>query len=66
MVATVKSTAAVSDVPMTMRITLAGDGQQEMNRTTLISDWQRGYSLSRGRATTNGHSLSRSTHDGGC
>ena len=48
-VATVKSRAAVSDVPMTLRLSLAGRGLDEVNRTQAISDWQRGYSLERGR-----------------
>ena len=53
-VATVKSQAAVSDVPMTLRLSLAGRGLDEVNRTQAISDWQRGYSLDRGAQKTNG------------
>ena len=65
-IATVRSRAAVSDVPMTLRLSLVGDGQKEMNRTQAISDWQRGFSLERGRKVTTGHALRRGTHAGGC
>jgi hypothetical protein len=65
-IATVNSRAAVSDVPMTMRMSLVGDGQQEMNRTETMSDWQRGFSLDRGRQVTSGHRLRLGTHGGGC
>ena len=65
-IATARSRAAVSDVPMTLRLSLVGDGQEEMNRTKAISDWQRGFSLERGRSVTSGHALRRGTHSGGC
>jgi hypothetical protein len=65
-IATVRSRAAVSDVPMTLRLSLVGDGQREMNRTQAISDWQRGFSLERGRTVATGHALRRGTHAGGC
>jgi hypothetical protein len=65
-IATVRSAAAVSAVPMTLRLSLVGDGQREMNRTQAISDWQRGFSLERGRTVTTGHALRRGTHAGGC
>ena len=65
-VATVKSRAAVSDVPMTLRLSLAGRGLDEVNRTQAISDWQRGYSLDRGAQKTNGAPLQQGTHAGGC
>ena len=65
-IATVRSKAAVSDVPMTLRLSLVGDDQAEMNRTQAIFDWQRGYSLTSGRSVTSGHGLRRSTYAGGC
>ena len=65
-IATVRSRAAVSDVPMTLRLSLVGEGQQEMNRTKAISDWQRGFSLKRGRLATRGHALRAGNHAGGC
>ena len=61
-IATVRDAAAVSDVPMTMRLSLVGNGQEEMNRTMAISDWQRGWTLDRGKQDIRGHALTRGTH----
>ena len=49
-----------------MRLSLVGVGQEEMNRTMAISDWQRGWSLDRGRQDARGHALRAGTHSGGC
>ncbi len=65
-IATVKNSAAVSDVPMTLRLSLVGQGQSEMNRTQAIFDWQRGFSADPGRVVTSGHGLTRTTFAGGC
>jgi len=65
-IGTVRSSAAVSDVPLTMRLSLVGDPNHEMNKTTFISDWQRGYDLHRGRSVTSGKSLRHSKFSGGC
>jgi len=65
-IGTVRSRAAVSDVPMTLRLSLVGDGQHEMNKTQFISDWQRSFSLERGRKVTSGARLKTGTHAGGC
>ncbi len=65
-IATLKNPAAVSDVPMTMRLSLVGSGQREMNRTQAIFDWQRGFSADRGRSVVSGHSLRRTSHVAGC
>jgi hypothetical protein len=65
-IATVRSAAAVSDVPMTLRMVMAGEGQKEMNHTQAFSDWQRGFSLNRGRKVTRGHALRPGTYRDGC
>ncbi len=65
-IGTVRNAAAVSDVPMTLRLSLAGNGQHEMNRTQSISDWERGFTLEHGRHVTSGPSLRRSTFHAGC
>jgi hypothetical protein len=65
-IGTVRSRAAVSDVPLTMRLSLVGDQNREMNKTFFISDWQRGFDLKRGRSVTGGGSLKRSEFTGGC
>jgi hypothetical protein len=51
---------------MTLRFSLVGKGQQEMNRTQAISDWQRGFSLDRGRTVTSGKAPKRGSYTGGC
>lgn len=65
-IGTVRSGAAVSDVPLTMRLSLAGDQNREMNKTFFISDWQRGYDLHTGRSVTSGDSLRKGKYSGGC
>lgn len=61
-IGTVKSRAASSDVPMTLRLSMEGNGDQEMNHTELISDWQRAFTLKRGTKVTNGKGLKRSSY----
>jgi hypothetical protein len=65
-IGTVRSRAAVSDVPLTMRLSLVGDQNREMNKTVFISDWQRGFDMSSGKSVTSGRSLRRSGFSGGC
>ena len=65
-IATVRSPAAVPDVPMTLRMSMKGKGEAtEMNRTTALSDWQRAFPLKNGKLSTGGHALRRGTY-GGC
>lgn len=59
-IGTVKSRAASSDVPMTLRLSMEGAGDTEMNHTELISDWQRGFTLARGKQVTSGKALKKS------
>lgn len=59
-IGTVKSRAASSDVPMTLRLSMEGNGDQEMNHTELISDWQRAFTLKVGNQVTSGRGLKRS------
>ena len=65
-IGTVRSRAAVPDVPLTLRLRLVGEGNREMNTINFISDWQRGFSLDRGRRVASGPALKRGTHSGGC
>jgi len=60
-IGTVKSEAAVSDVPMTLRFSLVGDQTTERNQTGLISDWQRGFALESGTQVIAGPKLTKST-----
>ena len=65
-IATVRNQAAVPGVPLTLRLSLNGQGQQEMNRTQVFSDWQRGFSLDRGRRITSGKAPQQDAYVGGC
>lgn len=65
-VGTVRDDAAISGVPLTMRLTLDGDGRKEMNRTRAIWDWQRGFTLDRGDIPTSDRRLDRGRHDITC
>ena len=61
-IGTVRNRAVSSDVPMTLRFSMVGAGEQEMNATQLISDWQRGFTLSRGKQVRSGKALKRSSY----
>lgn len=58
-IGTVKSRAAVSDVPMTLRFAMVGDQATERNQTGVVSDWQRGFALGRGKQVTSGPGLKK-------
>ena len=58
-VGTVRSSAAVPDVPLTLRVRQVGDGQRAMNRTQSIFDWMRGFPLDTGEKVTSGPRLDR-------
>lgn len=65
-IGTVRSRAAVSDVPMTLRLSLEGDGDAEMNRTRSIYDWQRAWPIGPGRHVTNGPGMRTDPNGPGC
>lgn len=65
-IGTVKRKAAVPRVPLTMRLTQQGRGQEEMNRTQAIFDWMRGFDLSRGKKVKGGAPLKRRPYRAGC
>lgn len=48
---------AVPGVPMTLRVTMAGNGQEPMNQTRVMLDWVRGYPESTGRRAKGGARL---------
>ena len=64
-IGSVTDRSAIPGVPMTLRLSLEGDGQQEMNQVSLVSDWQRGFPIGTGRPTVSGHRLARHAA-GGC
>jgi hypothetical protein len=51
--------AAFPGVPMTLRLSLEGDAQKEMNQVSLVSDWQRGFPIASGQETVSPARLSR-------
>ena len=63
---TVKSRAAIPRVPLTMRISLVGSGQAEMNHTNVIMDWLRAFTLKRGKQPANGGKLAAGKHNLHC
>jgi hypothetical protein len=60
-IGTVRSAAATSDRPMTMRIGLVGAGDTERNHTSLFSDWVRSFPLGTGRQAGRGPALARTS-----
>ncbi|MBZ5741005.1 hypothetical protein [Nocardioides mangrovi] len=65
-VGVVNDPKAVSGVPMTLRFSLVGDGEKEMNHTMLFSDWQRSWTLDGGKQVTQGASLQRASYNASC
>ena len=65
-IGTVAGPAAFSGVPMTLRLSLVGAGQQEMNQASLISDWQRGFPLTTGRSVASSKPLPRTAAGPAC
>ena len=62
-VGTVRTKQAHLGRRLVPRYSLVG-GNQEMNGAQVDSDWQRGWSLARGRQVTSGPALTRSTYAG--
>lgn len=62
-VGVVRSKAAVSDVPMTMRFSLVGD-QSEHKNTAAYSDWQRHFGIGEGTQVKKGPALKKSALTG--
>lgn len=56
-VATVRDRAAWPGEPLTLRMSLVGD-EREHDNTSLFSDWQRSFTLDRGRQVTSGKKVS--------
>jgi hypothetical protein len=64
-IATVKGRAAQLGVPLVPRFSLVG-GPEEMNGAQVDSDWQRMFSLDRGKQVRSGRALSRRTYSETC
>lgn len=60
-IGTVKDATAVSGVPMTLRFSMVGDQTTEHNQTGVVSDWQRGFAINRGKQVRSGPALRAGT-----
>jgi hypothetical protein len=65
-VATLKVRRIAGNVPMTLRLSLVGSGDQEMASTVLLSDWQRAFPINRSPGVTSGAALTRSSYAPTC
>jgi hypothetical protein len=65
-VGSVTDSAALSGVPLTLRLSLVGEGQAEMNQVSLISDWQRGFPISTAPSTVSQQKLARDSAATSC
>ena len=65
-VGSVTDASALSGMPMTMRLSLRGDGRKEMNQVSLISDWQRGFPISTAPSTVSEKKLASDRVDTTC
>ena len=66
LIGTVKDKAAVPGVPLTVRLSLVGQGGKEMRHTDAIFDWIRGFPIGPGRHPKNGPSLTKGHHSLHC
>lgn len=65
-VGSVTAPQARSGLPMTLRLSLEGNGQLEMDQADLISDWQRGFPISTGSTTVSQNKLPRASAATAC
>jgi hypothetical protein len=65
-VGTLEKRKVTGDVPMTLRLSLVGDEDQDMVNTTLLSDWQRAFPINRSPGVTSGAGLTRSSYAPTC
>ncbi len=63
-IGSVSQRAAFPGIPMTLRLSLEGNADKEMNQVSLVSDWQRGFPLTSGRQTVSRNSLTRHAAEG--
>ncbi|HWJ82728.1 MAG TPA: family 16 glycosylhydrolase [Nocardioides sp.] len=65
-VGTTKDKAAIPGVPLTIRLSLAGNGTNEMRHTYALFDWMRGFPLDHGKHPVSKTSLSTGTQHFSC
>lgn len=65
-IGTVPTSAAVPDVPMTLRLSIVGRGDDLVDKTQTYYDWMRAYPLGRGTEVRSGAALAESSSAPGC
>ncbi|HYG92927.1 MAG TPA: family 16 glycosylhydrolase [Nocardioides sp.] len=65
-VGTLTDKAAIPKDPMTVRLSLAGEGSTERNHTTLLFDWVRGWDLAKGKNPPKGPAVKAGSYDDAC
>jgi len=65
-VGTTKDKAAVPGVPLTLRLSLVGNGNTEMRHTYALFDWMRGFPIDHGQHPKNGAALNTGTQPFSC
>lgn len=65
-VGTLRDDAAIPGVPLTLRLSLVGDGTAEMRHTYVANDWIRSWDMSRGSRVTGGGALVGGKSSAGC
>ena len=60
-IGSVTNAGALPGVPLTMRLSLVGQPNAEMDQTGLISDWQRGFPITSGQQMVSSKKLPRRT-----
>lgn len=58
-IGSVRSRAAVTGVPLVLRMSLVGSANAEYNNTGLLADWQRSFTLAKGTQVKNGPALAK-------
>jgi hypothetical protein len=66
LVGTVRDRAAIPGVPLTIRLSLVGSGDAEMNHTYAIMDWVRAYGIKNGQHPKRGARLAVGKHSIRC
>lgn len=65
-VGVLKTKAAIPKVPLTLRLSLIGSGQKEMQHTYVIQDWIRGFPINKGTQVRKGPGLKAGKHSYPC
>lgn len=65
-VASLGASAAIPQIPMTLRMRMVGDGTRDMNKSVVKIDWARFYNLKSGKRAPKGQALLKSANPDVC